>query len=115
LPSTTLGSPALGRQEIGMGALSLNWRSGSYISTGPVAQLRPMTSMPSVLSAVMAAPISVPGNMRPVISMVTWAWIGTMRPWRTIARWHAAIAALPESRSNMVSTSSRSTPPSSSP
>ena len=50
-------------------------------------------------SDVMAAPISVPGSMRPVSSMVTWAWIGTTRPWRTMARWQAAIAALPESRS----------------
>ena len=27
--------------------------------------------------AASAAPISVPGSMRPVSSMVTWAWIGT--------------------------------------
>ena len=31
---------------------------------------------------MIAAPISVPGNMRPVSSMVTWAWMGTTRPWR---------------------------------
>jgi hypothetical protein len=73
LPSTTLGNPALGRHESGIGAVSLSCRSGSYISTGPVAQLSPMRSMPSALSDVMAAPISVPGSMRPVISMVTWA------------------------------------------
>src|ERR1019366_1826662 len=73
LPLTTLGSPALGRHETGRSQYSLSWRSGSYISTGPVAQLRPITSMPSGLNAVIAAPISVPGSMRPVSSIVTWA------------------------------------------
>ena len=72
--------------DSGIIALSQSWRSGSYISTGPVAQLRPMTSMPSGLSAVIAAPISVPGSIRPVSSMVTCAWMGTIRPWRTMAR-----------------------------
>jgi len=65
------------------------------------------------LSDVMAAPISVPGSMRPVISMVTWpGWHDA-----TVSH-HGAMArrdaALPERRSNIVSTSRRSTPPSSS-
>ncbi len=86
MPSTTLGSPAFGRHDSGTGEDSLRLRSGSYISTGPVAQLRPSTSTPSGLSDVIAAPISVPGSIRPVSSMVTWAWIGTTRPCRTMAR-----------------------------
>ena len=99
----------------GIGADSLSWRSGSYISTGPVAQLSPRTSTPRGASAVIAAPISVPGSIRPVSSIVTCTWIGTTRPAATIARWHAAMAALPDRRSNIVSTRSRSTPPSSRP
>ena len=58
-----------------------------------------MTSTPSGASAVTAAPISVPGSIRPVSSMVTWAWTGTARPARAMARRHAAIAALALSRS----------------
>jgi len=41
------GQAGVGRQARGIGAVSLNWRSGSYISTGPVAQLRPIRSTPS--------------------------------------------------------------------
>ena len=44
LPSTTEGSPALGRHDTGVAAWAVRWRSGSNISAGPVAQLRPMTS-----------------------------------------------------------------------
>ena len=52
------------------------WRRCSLISAGPVAQLMPMMSTFSGSMAASAAPISVPGSMRPVSSMVTWAWIG---------------------------------------
>ena len=48
------------------------WRRCSLISAGPVAQLMPMTSSCSGSMAASAAPISVPGSMRPVSSMVTW-------------------------------------------
>ena len=58
------------------------WRSASLISTGPVAQLRPATSTCIESSTVRAAPISVPGSMRPVSSIVTCACSGTCRPER---------------------------------
>ena len=53
--------------------------------------------------------------MRPVSSIVTCTWIGTSRPTAAIARRAPIIAALRPSRSNWVSTRSRSTPPSSRP
>ncbi len=71
----------------------------SPISAGPVAQLSPMTSGRMGSSAVSAAPISVPGSMRPVSSMVTWTWMGTRRPASTMARLAALMAALAWSRS----------------
>ena len=75
----------------------------------------PMMSGRSGSTAARAAPISVPGSMRPVSSIVTWAWIGTSRPAARMARRAPFMAALRPSRSNWVSTSSRSTPPSSRP
>ena len=72
-------------------------------------------SMPSGSMAASAAPISVPGSIVPVSSMVTWAWIGTWRPSATMARLQPATAALRPSRSNWVSMRNRSTPPSSRP
>ena len=91
------------------------WRRCSLISDGPVAQLRPMTSGCSGSTAASAAPISVPGSMRPVSSIVTWPWIGTSRPAAAMARRQPITAAFRPSRSNWVSMRSRSTPPSSSP
>ena len=90
-------------------------RSASLISTGPVAQLRPTTSTCMASSTVRAAPISVPGSMRPVSSMVTCVCSGTTRPSVIMARRAPLMAALTDSRSNCVSMSRRSTPPSSSP
>ena len=49
---------------------------GSRMCSGPVEQLRPMTSMPMPSRMASAALMSVPSNMRPVVSSVTWAWIG---------------------------------------
>ena len=40
----------------------------------------PMTSGRIASSATSAAPISVPTNMRPVVSMVTCTWMGISRP-----------------------------------
>ncbi len=54
------------------------WRRCSPISVGPVAQLRPMTSGCRGSMAASAAPISVPGSIRPVSSMVTWTWSGDL-------------------------------------
>ncbi len=86
----------------------------SPISVGPVAQLRPMMSMPSGSMAASAAPISVPTSMRPVSSMVTWHWIGTWRPTLAMARRAPMTEAFTASRSKWVSRMNRSTPPSSS-
>ena len=93
-PSTTDGMPALGRHDTGMRAWWARWRRCSPISAGPVAQLMPMTSGRSASSAVRAAPISVPGSMRPVISIVTCTWSGTSRPTAAIARRAADEAGL---------------------
>ena len=59
-----------------------------------------------------AAPISVPGSMVPVSSMVTCAWMGRCRPAALMARRAPLMAALAWSRSKTVSTRIRSTPPS---
>ena len=91
------------------------WRRCSPISVGPVAQFNPMTSGRSGSMAAKAPPISVPGSMRPVSSMVTWTCSGTSRPWAAMARRAAIMAALRPSRSYWVSMMRRSTPPSSSP
>ena len=111
-PSTTEGNPALGRHETGMVAWPVRCRSGSNISDGPVAQLRPITSTSIACRATRAAPISVPGNMVPVSSMVTWHWIGSRTPAPFMARRAPLMAALAWSRSNTVSTRMRSAPPS---
>lgn len=111
-PSTSRGSPALGMQAIGIREWSDRYLSGSYISTGPVAQLSPMTCGRSPSRVVRAAPISVPGSIRPVSSIVTWTWRGTSRPECAIARRDPFTAALAPSRSNWVSMMSRSAPPS---
>ena len=76
-PSTTDGRPALGTQAMGTRLAPDRWRSASLISTGPVAQLRPTTSTCIESSTVSAAPISVPGSMRPVSSIVTCVCSGT--------------------------------------
>ncbi len=105
----------MGMQEIGILLCADRWRSGSYISAGPVAQLIPKTSGPIASSATRAAPISVPGSIRPVSSIVTWTCSGSSRPLVRIARRAPLIAALAPSRSNWVSMMSRSAPPSMSP
>jgi hypothetical protein len=53
--------------------------------------------------------------MRPVSSIVTWTWRGTMRSSAIIARRAPLIADLADSRSKTVSMRRKSTPPSSSP
>jgi len=108
------GQAALGMHDSAMGAVSDSVRRGSYISTGPVAQLSPTRRRRGAqrgdgrtdLGAGQHAPGQFDGDL------------GLDRydaPWRTMARWHAAMAALPERRSNIVSTIKRSTPPSRSP
>ena len=102
----------MGTQAMGTRLAPDRWRSASLISTGPVAQLRPTTSTCMASSTVSAAPISVPGSIRPVSSIVTWACSGTLRSRATMARRAPLTAALIESRSNWVSIKRRSTPPS---
>ncbi len=48
--------------------------------SGPVEQLRPITSTRSASSVTIAAPMSVPSSMRPAVSSVTCAWSATGRP-----------------------------------
>ena len=60
-----------------MVAWPVRWRRGSNISAGPVAQLSPIRSTSMASRAHRAAPISVPGSMVPVSSMVTWVWMGS--------------------------------------
>ena len=54
----------------------------------------PMTSGRMASRAASAAPISVPGSMRPVSSMVTCTWSGTSRPIERMARRAPFMAAL---------------------
>ena len=49
------------------------------ISTGPVAQFRPMMSMGYCSSTVAAVATSLPRSMVPVVSIVTCAMTGTRR------------------------------------
>ena len=79
---------------------------------GPVEQFKPITSIGSASSVAHTALMSVPSSMRPVTSSVACAWIGTRRTPLPNARVMPAIAAFISSRSWLVSSSSRSTPPS---
>ena len=49
----------------------LKTRKCSLISAGPVAQFKPIKSIPSGSSAFKAAPISDPMSIVPVVSTVT--------------------------------------------
>ena len=71
---------------IGMRLWRERARRCSLISAGPVAQFRPIPSMPSGSSAVSAAVISEPTSMVPVSSTVTWQMTGTRRPYCSMAR-----------------------------
>jgi hypothetical protein len=82
--------------------------------SGPVEQFRPMTWIGSASSVTRTAPTSVPSSMRPVVSRLTWAWIGTHSPVRLNMRAIPAIAALVSRTSCWVSISSRSAPASTS-
>ena len=95
----------------GMCANFERWRRCSLISAGPVAQLRPIMSMPSGSRVVSAAAISLPMSIVPVVSTVTSTKIGSRMPVSTIACLQPLTAALVCSRSCEVSTSSASEPP----
>ena len=108
--------PAFGMQCTGSGEYSPRKRTASRMSSGPVEQLRPMTSTLSASSVASAAEMSVPSSILPPLgSSETLAWIGTWRPVSLNASRMPKIAALTSRMSCAVSTISRSTPPSSRP
>ncbi len=109
------GRPAFGITDSGTRACLASCRRCSLISAGPVAQLSPMTSMPSGSSAASAAPTSVPSSIVPVVSTVIEARIGTCRPSAAIARFAPMIDAFVCRMSWVVSTITASAPPASSP
>ncbi len=86
------------------------------MSSGPVEQLRPMTSTFSAVRVVRTEEMSVPRSILPPLgSRETEVWIGTVRPVSLNASRAPKIAALTSRMSWAVSMMSRSTPPSSSP
>ena len=113
LPST--GRPAFGITETGIVECRDRCRRCSLISAGPVAQFRPIMSMPSGSSAVSAAPISDPSSIVPVVSTVTCTMIGIRRSSSSIAMWQPRTAALDCRMSWQVSMRKASAPPSSMP
>ena len=102
LPS--IGSPALGMHDRIVLACRDRWRRCSLISSGPVAQFSPRTSIPNGSSAVRAAPISLPSSIVPVVSTVTWHISAASDPAAFSARFAPITAALACSRSWAVST-----------
>ena len=66
-----MGKPAFGITEIPTLAPLLKTLKCSLISAGPVAQFKPIKSIPSGSKAFNAAPISDPINIVPVVSTVT--------------------------------------------
>ena len=108
--------PALGMQCTGTGEYSPRKRIASRMSSGPVEQLRPMTSTLSASSVASTDEMSVPRSILPPLGRrLTLAWMGTWRPVSLNASRMPKIAALTSRMSCAVSTISRSTPPSSRP
>ena len=86
------------------------------MSSGPVEQLRPITSTSSAASVVSTAEMSVPSSILPPCgSSETLVWIGTSRPVALNASRVPKIAAFTSRMSWAVSMMIRSAPPSSSP
>ncbi len=86
------------------------------MSSGPVEQLRPMTSTFSASSVASTALMSVPSSILPPLgSSDTEVWIGTLRPVILNASRAPNTAALTSRMSCAVSMISRSAPPSSRP
>ena len=86
------------------------------MSSGPVEQLRPMTSTFSASSVARAAEMSVPSSILPPLgSSDTEVWIGVRRPVSLNASRTPKTAALTSRMSCAVSMMIRSTPPSSRP
>ena len=103
-------------QWIGTGECSPRKRTASRMSSGPVEQLRPMTSTFSASSVASAALMSVPSSILPPLgSRLTLVWIGTLRPVSLNASRVPKTAALTSRMSCAVSMMIRSAPPSSRP
>ncbi len=108
--------PALGITWIGTGQNSPRKRTASRMSSGPVEQLRPMTSTFSASSVARAAEMSVPSSILPPFgSSETDVWIGVLRFVSLNASRTPKTAALTSRMSCAVSMMIRSTPPSSRP
>ena len=103
-------------QWIGFEECSPRKRTASRMSSGPVEQLRPMTSTSSASSVASAALMSVPSSILPPLgSRETEVWIGTARPVALNASRAPNTAALTSRMSCAVSMMIRSTPPSTRP
>ena len=103
-------------QWIGTGECSPRKRIASRMSSGPVEQLRPMTSTLSASRVASAALMSVPSSILPPLGRrLTDVWIGVERPVALNASRVPNTAALTSRMSCAVSMMIRSAPPSSSP
>ena len=103
-------------QWIGTGECSPRKRIASRMSSGPVEQLRPMTSTFSASSVARAALMSVPSSILPPLGRrLMLVWIGTLRPVSLNASRVPNTAALTSRMSCAVSMMIRSAPPSSRP
>ena len=103
-------------QWIGTGENSPRKRIASRMSSGPVEQLRPMTSTCSASSVASAALMSVPSSILPPLGRrLTDVWIGVRRSVSLNASRTPKTAALTSRMSCAVSMMIRSTPPSSRP
>ena len=103
-------------QWSGTGECSPRKRIASRMSSGPVEQLRPMTSTFSASSVASAALMSVPSSILPPLGRrLTEVWIGTLRPVSLNASRVPKTAALTSRMSCAVSMMIRSAPPSSRP
>ncbi len=104
--------PALGMQWTGTDACSPRKRIASRMSSGPVEQLRPITSTRSASSVVSTASIGVPSSILPPLgSSETLVWIGRVLPVSLNAARAPKIAALTSRMSCAVSMMIRSEPP----
>ena len=100
----------------GTGQSSPRKRIASRMSSGPVEQLRPITSTFSALSVVSTAEMSVPSSILPPFGRSeTDVWIGTVRPAFAKASRAPNTAALTSRMSCAVSMMIRSAPPAISP
>ena len=103
-------------QWIGLLLNSPRKRTASRMSSGPVEQLRPMTSTSSASSVASAAEMSVPSSILPPLGRrLTLAWMGTARPVAVNASRAPKMAALTSRMSCAVSMMIRSAPPSTRP